>query len=80
MTEAYGRTTKDRVFVEGQLALKATNHVRRGRARPSKFSPKWEGPFMVREAHASGYYHLAQINGKNLMDPTNGKWLKCYYA
>ena len=40
MTEAYGRTTKDRVFVEGQLALKATDHVRRGRARPSKFSPK----------------------------------------
>ena len=59
MTEAYGRTTKDRVFVEGQLVLKTTDHIRQGRAGPSKFSPKWEGPFIAREAHTSGYYHLA---------------------
>ena len=49
-------------------------------AGPSKFSPKWEGPFIVREAHASGYYRLAQMNRKDLMDPSNGKWLKRYYA
>ena len=35
---------------------------------------------MIREAHASGYYHLAQMDGKDLMDPINGKWLKRYYA
>ena len=28
MTEAYGRMTKDRVFVEGQLMLKVANYVR----------------------------------------------------
>ena len=38
------------------------------------------GPFVVWEAHASGYYRLAQMDGKNLMDPINGKWLKHYYA
>ena len=45
MTEAYGRMTKERVFTEGQLVLKAADHVRRGIAGPFKFSPKWEGPF-----------------------------------
>ena len=35
---------------------------------------------MVREAHASEYYHLAQMDGKDFMDPINGKWLKIYYA
>ena len=59
MIEAYGTTTKERVFAERQLVLKTVDHIRRGMARPFKFSPKWEGPFVVREAHASGYYHLA---------------------
>ena len=35
---------------------------------------------MIREAHAGEYYRLAQTDGKDLMDPINGKWLKCYYA
>ena len=59
MTEAYGRMTKERVFVEGQLVLKVADDVRRGMAGPSKFAPKWEGPFVIREAHPSRYYRLA---------------------
>ena len=47
---------------------------------PSKFSPKWKGPFVIRETHASEYYRLAQIDGKDRMDPINGKLLKKYYA
>jgi len=42
MTKAYERTIKERVFMEGQQVLRTTDHVRRGLARPSKFSPKWE--------------------------------------
>ena len=49
-------------------------------AESSKFAPKWEGPLVIRETHPSGYYRLAQMDGKDLMDPLNGKWLKRYYA
>ena len=35
---------------------------------------------MIREAHQSGYYHLTQMDGRDLMDPINGKWLKRYYT
>ena len=80
MTEAYGRMTREGVFIEEQLVLKAADHTRRGMARPSKFSPKSKGPLMIREAHVSRYYHLAQMDGKDLMDPINGKWLRQYYA
>ena len=80
MTEAYGRITKERVFVEGKLMLKVADYVGRGMAGPSKFAPKWEGPFVIREAHPSKYYCLVQMDGKDLMDPINGKWLKHYYA
>ena len=80
MIQAYDRMTRERVFSEEQLVLKATNHVKRGMTRPSKFSPKWKGPLVIREAHESGYYCLVQMDGKDLMDPINGKWLKRYYA
>ena len=59
MIEPYGRTIKGRMFTKGQLVLRTADHVRRDMVGPYKFSPKWEGPFMVREAHASGYYFLA---------------------
>ena len=75
MTEAYGRMTKERVFAEGQLVLKVA-----GLAGPSKFAPKWEGPLVIREVHQSGYYRLTQIDGRDLIDPINGKWLKRYFA
>ena len=59
MTEAYDKMTKERVFVEGQLVLRVADYVRRGMAGPSKFTPKWEGPLVIREAYPSGYYSLA---------------------
>lgn len=80
MTEAYGRMTKERVFAEGQLVLKVADYVKRGVAGPSKFAPKWEGPLVIRETHPSRYYRLTHMDGKNLMDPINEKWLKHYYA
>ncbi|XP_075665286.1 uncharacterized protein LOC142634939 [Castanea sativa] len=80
MAGAYDRMTKERVFAEGQLVLKVADYVRRSMARPSKFAPKWEGLFVIREAYLTGYYRLTQTNGKDLMDPINGKWLKYYYA
>ena len=40
MVEAYRKTIKERVFSEGQLVLRTTDHVRREVAGPSKFSPK----------------------------------------
>ena len=66
--------------MEGQLVLRVADNVRRGMARPSKFAPKWEGPLVIREIHLNGYYRLAQMDGKDLIDPINGKWLKHYYA
>ena len=80
MAEAYGRMTKERVLEEGQLVLKVADYVRRGLAGPSKFALKWEGPLVIREMHQSGYYHLTQMDGRDLMDTINGKWLKRYFA
>uniref|UniRef100_A0A2N9GDJ2 Integrase catalytic domain-containing protein n=1 Tax=Fagus sylvatica TaxID=28930 RepID=A0A2N9GDJ2_FAGSY len=61
-----------------ELAL--THHVRRGLPSPSKFTPNWERPYVIREAHDSGYYRLSKADGIILADPINGKWLKQYYS
>ena len=73
MVEAYVKTMKKRLFAEGELVLRTVEHIWRGLAGPSKFLPKWERSFVIREVNASGYYCLAKMDGSDLMDPINGK-------
>jgi hypothetical protein len=80
MLRAYSKIVKERIFVTGQLVLNAANYVRRGLPSPFKFAFNWEGPYMIREAHVSGYYKLSKADGTVLVDPVNGKLLKHYYA
>ena len=76
----YGQTIHPRAFTKGQLVLRAAEHVRKNVPGPSKFAPNWEGPYIVREAHNSGYYSLAKEDGIALMDTIYRKWLKQYCA
>jgi ribonuclease HI len=80
LANAYGKTVHIRIFSQGQMVLKTADHVRRGLPSPSKFTPNWEGPYVIREAHDSGYYRLSKADGTILADPINGKWLKEYYS
>ena len=80
MTRAYAQVVHLRAFTEGQLVLRTAEHVRRNLSGPSKFAPKCEGPYIIREAHNSGYYYLTKEDGIVLTEPINGKWLKQYYA
>ena len=50
---------KERKFQVGELVWKAAPHVRGvAGAVKHKFSPKWEGPYIVKEADATGHYWL----------------------
>ena len=80
MTRAYAQAIRPRIFTEGQLVLRMAKQVRRNLPGPSKFTPKWEGPYIIRKAHESGYYHLTKEDGIVLTEPINRKWLKQYYA
>ena len=80
MANAYNKVMKTRTFVNGQMVLKAADHVRRNLSAPSKFAPSWEGTYFGREANDSGYYRLATTDGEVLTKPINGKWLNLYYA
>ena len=48
---------KERKFQVGELVWKVAPHVRGVVAvAKHKFSPKWEGPYIVEEAHEIGHY------------------------
>ena len=76
MAKAYTQTIHPRAFTKGQLVLRIAEHVRKTLLEPSKFAPKWEGPYIIREAHDSGYSYLTKEDGIVLTDLINGKWLK----
>ena len=48
MANTYNKATKSRVFVNGQMVLKAVDHIKRNLSTPSKFAPSWEGPYLIR--------------------------------
>jgi hypothetical protein len=80
MASVYSKALRVRVFVEGQMVLKTAEFLRRNLPSPSKFSPNWDGPYIVREAHESDYYRLSKSDATILTDPINGKCLKHYYS
>ena len=73
MAKAYAQTLHPRSFTEVQLVLRAVEHVRKNVPGPSKFAPKWEGPYIIRKAYESGYYYLTKEDVTVLTDPINRK-------
>ncbi|KAI5348897.1 hypothetical protein L3X38_001784 [Prunus dulcis] len=45
----------------------------------SKFTSKWDGPYVVQEVYTSGAYKIVVEDGVKV-GPINGKFLKRYYA
>jgi len=44
----------------------------------SKFTPKWEGPYVVREVYSNGAYKIVDGQGVQV-GSINSKFLKRYY-
>ena len=75
MTKAYAQVVRPRTFTKGQLVLRMAEHVRRNLPRPSKFVPKWEGPYLIRTSHESGYYYCTAPRSQ---DP-DGPWAQAQW-
>ncbi|KAF7152592.1 hypothetical protein RHSIM_Rhsim01G0144000 [Rhododendron simsii] len=78
IARAYDALVRPQQFAEGDLVLKATPHVMKGKSA-SKLVAKWEGPFVVKEANENGYYRLSEPDSNVLIAPINAKWLKAYH-
>ena len=79
MSKAFDKHAKPRSFQVGDLVLAlrrriiTTNHTR------NKFTPKWDGLYIVKEVYTNGAYKIVDQN-KLRIGPINNNFLKKFYV
>ena len=75
---AHDKKIRPRQFQEGELVLK---RIPQNRQDPrGKWSPNWEGPYVVKKAFSGGALMLTEMDGKEFPGPINADIVKKYYA
>ena len=74
----YAKSVIERKFRVNDLVLRSTAYLKH---RPGgKWSPNWEGPYVVKEALPCNSYRLINADGIELPDPINARHLKKFYT
>nr|XP_027068875.1 uncharacterized protein LOC113694208 [Coffea arabica] len=79
LSKAFNKHVRPRSFQIGELVLAVRKPIILTHGGQRKFTPKWDGPYVVREVYTNGSYKLVAENGLRV-GPINGKYLKRYYA
>ena len=74
----YDRYVHPWIFFEGDIILVYDQY--KDPLGVGKFKPMWFGPFIVKEVLKKGAYRLVEFEGKYLVEPRNGLYLKKYYS
>ncbi|XP_070034237.1 uncharacterized protein [Nicotiana tomentosiformis] len=78
MTRAYNKKVRPRQFDVGQLVLKLIfPHQEEAKG---KFTPNWQGPYLIKKVLSKGALYLVDIEGKVTDISVNGDAVKRYYA
>ncbi|XP_050222703.1 uncharacterized protein LOC126672794 [Mercurialis annua] len=75
---AYNKRVKRKAFTEGDIVWKAILPIGHKDTRLGKWSPNWEGPFIVVNKLTGGAYLLADVDGEEHDRAINGQFLKKY--
>ncbi|XP_050217497.1 uncharacterized protein LOC126668334 [Mercurialis annua] len=75
---AYNKRVKPKSFAEGDLVWKAVLPIGHKDRRFGKWSPNWEGPFIITTKLTCGAYVLANIDGEEHDRMINSQFLKKY--
>ncbi|XP_056176523.1 uncharacterized protein LOC130140629 [Syzygium oleosum] len=80
VAKAYNKHVKEKRFDIGDLVWKTVLPVGLKNEKFGKWSPNWEGPYLVTQVLNGNAYHLMDIDGFGEMPRSiNGKYLKKYY-
>ncbi|CAL8993664.1 unnamed protein product [Prunus brigantina] len=79
VARAYDKKTKAKSFGAGDLVWKTILPVGSKDPKFGKWSPTWEGPFLVHQVLGKGAYKLSDQNGRVHDATINGRFLKKYY-
>ncbi|CAN6706454.1 unnamed protein product [Malus baccata var. baccata] len=76
IARAYNKKVKIKSFKEGDLVWKTVFPLGAQLRGFGKWSPTWEGPFMISRVLDKGGYYLADLEGNWQKHPINVKFLK----
>ncbi|KAM1486030.1 hypothetical protein ACFX2I_000276 [Malus domestica] len=78
VARAYNKKVKMKSFKEGDLVWKTVLPLGAQLRGFGKWSPTWEGPFIISRVLDRGGYYLADLEGNRQKHPINVKFLKKY--
>ncbi|KAL0456187.1 UNVERIFIED_CONTAM: hypothetical protein Slati_0957900 [Sesamum latifolium] len=79
LSKAFNKKVRPRSFQVGDLVLVVRRSIIITHRTGNKFLPKWDGPYVVKEAYTNGAYKLVAEDGLRI-GLINGNFLKRYYA
>ncbi|XP_060200762.1 uncharacterized protein LOC132629033 [Lycium barbarum] len=79
LSRAFNKKVRLRSFQVGDQVLAVRRPIIISHKSGSKFTSKWDGPYVVQEAYTSGAYKLIDTDGLHI-GTINGKFLKMYYS
>ena len=78
LSRAFNKKVRPRSFQVGDQVLAVRRPIIVSHKSGSKFTSKWDGPYVVREVYTNGAYKIVGADGVRI-GPINGKFLKRYY-
>ncbi|XP_021833780.1 uncharacterized protein LOC110773564 [Prunus avium] len=79
VARAYEKKTKAKSFGVGVLVWKTILPLGTRDRSFGKWSPTWDGPFLINQVLGKGAYRLSYESGRLHDSPINGRFLKKYY-
>ncbi|XP_049356393.1 uncharacterized protein LOC125821006 [Solanum verrucosum] len=78
LSRAFNKKVRLRSFQVGDQVLAVRRPIIISHKSKSKFTSKWDGPYVIQEVYSSGAYKIVDVDGLRI-GPINGKFLKKYY-
>ncbi|KAL2937299.1 Gypsy retrotransposon integrase-like protein 1 [Bienertia sinuspersici] len=78
LSRAFNKKVRVRSFQVGDMVLAVRRPIITSKKTGSKFTSKWDGPYVVQEVYTNGAYKIVDADGVRV-GPINGKFLKRYY-
>ncbi|XP_040361882.1 uncharacterized protein LOC121049261 [Rosa chinensis] len=79
ITRAYNKRTRGHSYKEGEIVWKAVLPFGEKLTGRGKWTPRWEGPFVIHRILERGAFQLKDLDGDLHRNPINGRFLKKYY-
>ncbi|KNA08827.1 hypothetical protein SOVF_159130, partial [Spinacia oleracea] len=79
LSSAFNKKVRPRSFQVGDIVLAVRRPIITSRKTGSKFTSKWDSPYVVQEVYTNGAYKIVDAKGLRV-GPINDKFLKRYYS